>query len=53
MKEGNRFNHEERRTRKLLLHKNEIKKLSEETNKMGLHFNSFRNVFKKTIKLKC
>lgn len=25
--EGNRFNHEERRTRKLLLHKNEIKKL--------------------------
>jgi SsrA-binding protein len=33
--EGNRFNHEERRTRKLLLHKNEIKKLSEETNKMG------------------
>ena len=25
--EGNRFNHEERRTRKLLLHKSEIKKL--------------------------
>lgn len=25
--EGNRFNHEERRTRKLLLHKNEINKL--------------------------
>ncbi len=25
--EGNRFNHEERRTRKLLLHKNEIKKI--------------------------
>ena len=27
--EGNRFNHEERRTRKLLLHKKEIKKLKE------------------------
>ena len=30
--EGNRFNHEERRTRKLLLHKKEINKLGEETN---------------------
>lgn len=28
-KEGNNFNHDERRTRKLLLHKNEIKKLRE------------------------
>ena len=28
-KEGNKFNHDERRTRKLLLHKNEIKKLRE------------------------
>jgi len=27
--EGNQFNHEERRTRKLLLHKKEIKKMSE------------------------
>ncbi len=27
--EGNQFNHEERRTRKLLLHKNEIRKLRE------------------------
>lgn len=27
--EGNQFNHEERRTRKLLLHKKEIKKLGE------------------------
>ncbi len=27
--EGNRFNHEERRTRKLLLHKEEIKRLQE------------------------
>ena len=26
--EGNRFNHEERRERKLLLHKNEIRKIS-------------------------
>ena len=26
-KEGNQFNHDERRTRKLLLHKKEIKKL--------------------------
>lgn len=29
--EGNRFNHDERRTRKLLLHKTEIKRLKEET----------------------
>lgn len=28
--EGNRFNHEERRTRKLLLHKSELKKISNE-----------------------
>lgn len=28
--EGNRFNHDERRSRKLLLHKKEIKKLTEE-----------------------
>ena len=28
--EGNRFNHDERRTRKLLLHKTEIKRLKEE-----------------------
>ena len=33
--EGNRFNHDERRNRKLLLHKNEIKKLSTETNNTG------------------
>ncbi len=33
--EGNRFNHEERRTRKLLLHKNEIKRLLEYTSKEG------------------
>lgn len=33
--EGNRFNHEERRTRKLLLHKNEIKRLSDEIKNAG------------------
>ena len=33
--EGNRFNHEERRTRKLLLHKNEIKKIKEYLEKEG------------------
>lgn len=33
--EGNRFNHEERRTRKLLLHKAEIKRLLEYTSKEG------------------
>ena len=34
--EGNRFNHEERRTRKLLLHKAEIKRLKEEKEKEGI-----------------
>lgn len=33
--EGNIFNHEERRTRKLLLHKKEIKKLFEATSQLG------------------
>lgn len=33
--EGNRFNHEERSTRKLLLHKKEILKLGEDINKDG------------------
>ena len=33
--EGNIFNHEERRTRKLLLHKKEIKKLFEASSKDG------------------
>ena len=33
--EGNRFNHDERRTRKLLLHKAEIKRLKGETQKQG------------------
>ena len=33
--EGNIFNHEERRNRKLLLHKNEIKKLKEKVEREG------------------
>ncbi len=33
--EGNRFNHEERRTRKLLLHKKEIRKLKEKVEREG------------------
>lgn len=33
--EGNQFNHQERRTRKLLLHKNEIKKLKEKMEREG------------------
>ena len=34
--EGNRFNHDERRTRKLLLHKSEIKKLKEDRQEDGI-----------------
>ena len=34
--EGNIFNHDERRTRKLLLHKKEIKKLKEKVSTEGL-----------------
>ena len=33
--EGNRFNHDERRTRKLLLHKNEINRLFSDVSKSG------------------
>ena len=33
--EGNIFNHDERRTRKLLLHKHEIKKLKEKIDREG------------------
>lgn len=33
--EGNQFNHDERRTRKLLLHKNQIKKLKESVEREG------------------
>ena len=34
--EGNRFNHDERRTRKLLLHKNEIRKINDRIKIKGL-----------------
>lgn len=34
--EGNRFNHEERRTRRLLLHKEEIRRLKEEKETEGI-----------------
>jgi len=34
--EGNRFNHDERRTRRILLHKEEIKRLKEEKEKQGI-----------------
>ena len=34
--QGNRFNHEETRTRKLLLHKNEIKKINDKVSIKGL-----------------
>ena len=34
--EGNRFNHDERRTRKLLLHKHEIKKIKEKKEREGI-----------------
>lgn len=33
--EGNQFNHQERRTRKLLLHKNEIRKIQEKVDRDG------------------
>ena len=35
-KEGNQFNHDERRTRKLLLHKKEIKKIREKKEREGI-----------------
>lgn len=45
--EGNIFNHDERRTRKLLLHKKEIKKLKEEKNTEGLTIIPLKLYFKK------
>ena len=45
--EGNQFNHDERRTRKLLLHKSEIKKLKEKIDREG-----YSLVQKKLIKNK-
>ena len=45
--EGNIFNHDERRTRKLLLHKNEIKKLKEKVSTEGLTLIPLKLYFKK------
>lgn len=45
--EGNIFNHDERRTRKLLLHKNEIKKLKEQIKIEGLTIIPLKLYFKK------
>lgn len=45
--EGNQFNHEERRTRKLLLHKNEIKKLKEKVVQDGVTLVPLKLYFKK------
>ena len=45
--EGNIFNHEERRTRKLLLHKKEIKKLLEASSKDGYSLIPIRIYLKK------
>ena len=45
--EGNIFNHDERRTRKLLLHKKEIKKLKEKVSTEGLTLITLKLYFKK------
>lgn len=45
--EGNIFNHEERRTRKLLLHKKEIKKIKEQIKQEGLTIIPLKLYFKK------
>ncbi len=45
--EGNIFNHEERRTRKLLLHKKEIKKIKEQIKQDGYTIIPLKLYFKK------
>ena len=45
-KEGNLFNHEETRSRKLLLHKKEIKKIKEKIEKNGLTLVPIKGYFK-------
>jgi len=45
--EGNQFNHEERRTRKLLLHKKEIKKLRSQVAQDGVTLIPLKLYFKK------
>ena len=47
--EGNIFNHDERRERKLLLHKKEIKKLSELCNKDGYTLVPIKLYLKKNL----
>lgn len=44
--EGNRFNHDERRNRKLLLHKDEIRKLSEKVKLQGISLIPLKMYFK-------
>lgn len=44
---GNRFNHDERRTRKLLLHKQEIRKLREAKEQEGISIIPLKAYFKK------
>lgn len=44
--DGNRFNHDERRTRKLLLHKNELKRLSNELRNTGITLVPLKLYFK-------
>lgn len=46
-KEGNQFNHEERRSRKLLLHKKEIQKLKEKVVLDGVTLVPLKMYFKK------
>ena len=46
-KEGNIFNHQEKRTRKLLLHKKEIEKLNSSINQEGLTLVPLKLYFKK------
>lgn len=48
-KEGNMFNHEETRNRKLLLHKKEIKKLEESVKMKGLTLVPIKLYFKNNI----
>lgn len=48
-REGNIFNHDETRTRKLLLHKKEIKKISEKVNTQGLTLIPLKLYFKNNI----
>lgn len=48
-KEGNIFNHHETRTRKLLLHKQEINKISEQVEQQGLTLIPLKLYFKNNI----